>query len=72
MNILKLTVPLLSLVVSITGCAVEPWQRGNLAKSHMALDPYPLQNKLRGHNYTSREASPAAGSSGSGGGCGCY
>ncbi|NOT10802.1 MAG: DUF4266 domain-containing protein [Methylococcaceae bacterium] len=56
----------------IAGCApVQPWERGTLAKSQMALDPYPMLNTMRGHNYGSREAAASSGSSG-GGGCGCY
>jgi hypothetical protein len=65
---------LVFLITSIwlAGCAtVQPWERGNLAKPQMALDPYPLQSSLRAHNYGSREA--AAGSNAAqGGGCGCY
>ncbi|MCQ8103960.1 DUF4266 domain-containing protein [Methylomonas sp. SURF-2] len=53
------------------GCAVAPWERGTLAKPQMALEPYPLQTELRGHNYGAREAATGS-SSGSGGGCGCY
>jgi len=37
----------------------------------MALDPYPMLNEMRGHNYGSREAAVGNNSSG-GGGCGCY
>ncbi|WP_020563595.1 DUF4266 domain-containing protein [Methylosarcina fibrata] len=60
------------LIMALMGCApVAPWERGNLAKPQMALDPYPMQNALRAHNYGSREAS-AGGSSAEGGGCGCY
>jgi len=56
----------------LQGCsAVQPWERGILAKPQMALDPHPLQSELRGHNYGSREAA-GSGISGSGGGCGCY
>ena len=65
---------LLCLVIGLTliGCThVEPWERGNLAKPQMALDPDPMQSALRTHIYNSREA--AAGSNaGQGGGCGCY
>lgn len=58
--------------IGLSACApVEPWQRGNLAKPQMALDPYPMLNELRGHNYSSREAG-ASSAGGSGGGCGCY
>jgi len=63
---------LLTLVLVLNACSpVQPWERGNLAKPQMALDPYPLQSALRAHNYGSREA--AAGSNAAqGGGCGCY
>ena len=54
-----------------TGCAeVDPWQRGTLAKPHMALDPNPRINKLSRHVAESREAA-SGGSESTGGGCGC-
>ncbi|MEQ1545208.1 DUF4266 domain-containing protein [Methyloglobulus sp.] len=63
---------LLTVGALLVGCtAVQPWERGNLAKPQMALDPYPLQNALRAHNYGSREAA-AGGNAAQGGGCGCY
>lgn len=63
---------ILLLSLSATGCApVAPWERGNLAKPHMALDPYPMQSASRAHIYGSREAA-AGGNSAEGGGCGCY
>ncbi|CAG7856122.1 hypothetical protein MCAMS1_00497 [biofilm metagenome] len=56
----------------LNGCAeVHPWERGNLAKPQMALEPNPMQSALRVHNYGSREAA-ASGNSTQGGGCGCY
>ncbi|QSA97033.1 DUF4266 domain-containing protein [Methylococcus sp. EFPC2] len=56
---------------SLQGCAeVKPWERGNLAREEMALDPYPALNKFRDHIFTSKEASQG-GHGGSGGGCGC-
>lgn len=56
----------------LQGCApVAPWERGNLAKPHMALDHNPMRSALRAHNYGSREAA-AGGEAGGGGGCGCY
>ncbi|NOU20463.1 MAG: DUF4266 domain-containing protein [Methyloglobulus sp.] len=62
----------LLLAYSLMACAaVQPWERGNLAKPQMALDPYPLQSALRAHNYGSREAA-AGGNAAQGGGCGCY
>jgi hypothetical protein len=50
--------------------AVEPWERGDLAKPHMALDPNPALSGLRDHTFTSREAASGGGSA-KGGGCGC-
>ncbi len=59
-------------LLTLSACApVQPWERGNLAKPQMALDPYPLQSALRAHNYGSREAA-AGGNAAQGGGCGCY
>lgn len=51
---------------------VKPWERGNLAKSQMALDPHPLQSTTRSHHYGSREAGAPSNASSGGGGCGCY
>jgi len=63
---------LLALMLCLHGCAnVQPWERGNLAKPQMALDPHPLQSSLRAHNYGSREAGDS-GNAAQGGGCGCY
>ncbi|WP_394808609.1 DUF4266 domain-containing protein [Nitrosomonas sp.] len=66
----------LVLVIGIglsTGCIhVNAWERGNLAKSQMELDPHPLQSEIQSHNYSSREAAPSHKSSAGGGGCGCY
>ena len=59
--------------LTMTGCAnLAPWERGNLAKSHMAINPDPLQTNMRAHNYGSRESGASVNSSGGGGGCGCY
>ena len=63
---------ILVLCACVQGCAnVAPWERGNLAKPHMALNPEPMQSALRTHLYGSREASTGGGAA-SGGGCGCY
>ncbi|MEQ1560525.1 MAG: DUF4266 domain-containing protein [Methyloglobulus sp.] len=63
---------ILFLTILLTACApVQPWERGNLAKPQMALDPYPMQSSLRAHNYGSREAA-AGDNAAQGGGCGCY
>ena len=62
----------ISLGIYLSACtAVQPWERGTLAKEHMALDPYPGQSMYREHNYSSREGS-SGGSAAKGGGCGCY
>jgi hypothetical protein len=66
------TLFILILSLWLSGCTtVQPWERGNLAKPQMALDPHPLQSALRAHNYGSREAG-AGGNAAQGGGCGCY
>ena len=68
----KAKLVLFTVAMLTTGCAeVQPWERGNLARPQMALDPYPLQSALRAHNYGSREAG-ASSNSAQGGGCGCY
>ena len=62
---------LLTGLIGSQGCSpVAPWERGNLAKEEMALDPNPNLSHIRDHIFTSREASQG-GASGSGGGCGC-
>ena len=56
----------------LAGCAgVAPWERGRLARPHMALEPHPGERALRTHAYASREAA-SGGGAGKGGGCGCY
>jgi hypothetical protein len=58
--------------LALNACtAVQPWERGNLAKPQMAQDPNPLQSGLRLHSYNSREAA-GSGNTAQGGGCGCY
>jgi len=62
----------LLVLVFLSGCStVQVWERGNLAKPHMEIDPHDLQSGFRGHSYGSREAA-TAGNAGQGGGCGCY
>lgn len=61
----------LALSVSMMGCsAVQPWQKGNLAKPQMAFDTDPLQTRFEEHTYFSKEGA-TGGSSVGGGGCGC-
>ena len=74
MNPTRIPIHLASLagILLLTGCAarVAPWERGNLAKPQMALDPQPMEAALRHHQYSSKEA--ASGGYGvGGGGCGC-
>lgn len=53
------------------GCGtVSPWERGNLAREDMAVNPTPGLNAFRDHIFSSKEASQG-GHSGAGGGCGC-
>ncbi|MEN9680899.1 MAG: hypothetical protein RLZZ627_792 [Pseudomonadota bacterium] len=55
------------------GCeSVKPWQRGTLAKSHMAPQPFGSQAEFREHIYGSRESAGGSTASTGGGGCGCY
>ena len=49
---------------------VAPYERGYLAEEGMQWDPNPRNEKLKGHVYTSKEAS-SGGAGASGGGCGC-
>jgi hypothetical protein len=57
----------------LAGCAeVKPWERGNLAKPHMSLQPFPVQAAFREHIYGSRESASGGSASAGGGGCGCY
>jgi hypothetical protein len=59
------------LVLLLFGCVkVEAWQKGNLAKSHMAFDPDPMESRFVKHVYESKEGS-AGGYGIGGGGCGC-
>jgi hypothetical protein len=72
MNMANRIIVLLIFGVSVSGCAeVAAWERGNLAKPHMALDSTPMQTGFRSHIYGSREAA-SGGDASSGGGCGCY
>ncbi len=55
----------------LSGCVdVQPWQKGNLAKSYMGFDPDTLEARQRQHIYFSKEAS-SGGYGVGGGGCGC-
>ncbi len=62
----------LALAALASGCAtnLKPWQRGNLAKAHMAVEPDTMQRVIREQIVTSKE-SASGGYSVVGGGCGC-
>lgn len=54
------------------GCAtVAPWERGDLAKPHVAMEPCQGIATYRAHVHASREAAPPAAAAGEAG-CGCY
>lgn len=65
------TLMLLAACAALAACvAVQPWQRGTLARADMQLDCDPLQAGLDDHIYFSKEAS-SGGRGFGGGGCGC-
>ncbi len=49
---------------------IPPWERGILAKAHMAPQSSALEASLRHHMQISKEAS-SGGHNAGGGGCGC-
>jgi len=62
---------LLLSLIELSACAeVQPWERGRLAKPHMALDADPLLSSIDAHTYNSKEAA-SGGNGPAGGGCGC-
>lgn len=61
------------LSVSLAGCSVpkvQAWDKQDLAKPEMALDPDRLETRYSEHIYFSREGTSGGWSIG-GGGCGC-
>jgi len=58
----------------LTACSsvetVAPYDRGYLAEDGMQWESNPRNAKLKGHVYTSKEAS-SGGAGSAGGGCGC-
>lgn len=57
----------------LAGCAlapVQPWEKGDLARTSMLLEGDGLETRFNEHIYTSKEAA-SGGSSVGGGGCGC-
>lgn len=62
---------LLLALIELSACAqVQPWERGRLAKPHMALDADLLLSAIDAHTYSSKEAA-SGGIGPAGGGCGC-
>ncbi len=61
----------LIILLPLSACqSVKPWERGILAKPHMAIEPEPGLAGMRRHIFFSKEAA-SGGSSVGGGGCGC-
>jgi len=62
---------ILSMAMVLSGCqAIEPWQRGLLARPEMQLEPDRLKAKLESQVYFSNEAA-SGGNDVAGAGCGC-
>ncbi len=61
---------LLSVLQACGSAAVQPWEKGELAKREMLIVPDPLFYYFDEHTYFSREASIGGLGAGSGG-CGC-
>ena len=62
----------IGVILLLSACTpnIMPWERGILAKSHMAVQPNAIEASLRQHMQISKEASSGGHSTG-GGGCGC-
>ena len=75
-SLIKITALLIPLLIATAmgGCTsiepVAPFDRGHLAEEGMLWEESPRNAKLKGHVYTSKEAS-SGGSGAAGGGCGC-
>ena len=68
------TVGIVAPLLLQTGCVqietVEAWDRGYLAEDTMQWEPDARSARLKGHVYTTKEAS-TGGAGAAGGGCGC-
>lgn len=65
------SIALLGVLFTLCSCtAVQPWERGTLAKQEMAADPLPVKSALDRHIYFSKEGASGGGRA-AGGGCGC-
>lgn len=71
MSFIAKFVLLLTLLFAVASCApVKPWQKGNLAKRHMAFDTDVLESRYHRHIHKSKEGTHGGYGVG-GGGCGC-
>ena len=65
---------LMSLGAALSACAnfgaVQPWEKGNIAKRSMSFDGDPLDERFTQHIYASKE-NASGGYGVGGGGCGC-
>jgi len=60
-------------LAGLSGCAlkpVQPWEKGELARTDMLMQGDGLETRFNEHIYTSKEAA-SGGSAVGGGGCGC-
>lgn len=60
-------------VAGLSGCAlpaVQPWEKGQLARPDMLIQGDGLATRFNEHIYASKEAA-SGGSAVGGGGCGC-
>ena len=60
-------------LAGLSGCAlqpVQPWEKGELARTDMLMQGDSLETRFNEHIYTSKEAA-SGGSAVGGGGCGC-
>ena len=73
-HLIRGIVPGSQLFCSLAACSsvetVAPYDRGYLSEDGMQWDESPRNAKLKGHVYTSKEAS-SGGAGSAGGGCGC-
>lgn len=70
---LKPALVAVTLIIGLSGCSslgVQPWEKGQLARSDMVLDSEKLDLALDDHIYFSKEGS-SGGRAFAGGGCGC-
>jgi uncharacterized protein DUF4266 len=70
MRLLILLLPAVFATACATVVPPQPWEKGDLAKPSMQVDPDPLALKIDQHIYASKEAATGGYGIG-GGGCGC-